>query len=158
VTTSRRRGPGGGRLLVPALLLAAVLTIASGVAPAGAGTPVKKGTYGGHTTQAAVATNFRTIQFKVTKGKVTLTAEPTVARDACTSAPVFTIDGNTPSKKLGRGRTFTITHTFLGNKIDKIFGRFVSSDEIDGYAIYHFNAQDLCSAGKSKVNYSASRK
>ena len=48
------------------------------------------------------------------------------------------------SKKLGRNRTFTFTQTFLGNKIDKIHGRFVSSNEVEGFAIYHFSGQDLC--------------
>ena len=78
-------------------------------------------------------------------------------RQSCISTPVFTLDG-TSSKKLARNRTFTLTHTFLGNKIDKIHGKFVSSKEIQGYAIYHFSAQDLCSAGKSKVNFSAKHK
>ena len=91
------------------------------------------------------------------KGKVTITVEPSVARDSCISTPVFTLDG-TSSKKLGRNRTFTLTHTFFGNKIDKIHGRFVSSTEINGYAIYHFDAQDLCSEGKSKVNFTAKHK
>ena len=42
------------------------------------------------------------------------------------------------------------THTFFGNKIDKIHGRFVSSNEVEGYAIYHFFAQDLCLAGQDE--------
>ena len=91
------------------------------------------------------------------KGKVTITTEPSVAFQSCISAPVFTING-TSSKKLGRERTFTLTHTFFGNKIDKIHGKFVSSTEIDGYALYHFDSQDQCSSGKSKVNFSAKRK
>jgi hypothetical protein len=141
-------------ILVPlALLLVAV----EWTVPAGAGTPIKTGKYSGKTTQAAVGTAFRKIEFKVKKGRVTLTTEPSVAREDCVSSPVFTLDG-TPSKKLGKDRTFTITHTFLGNKIDKIHGRFVESNEIEGYAIYHFAAQDLCSAGKSKVNFSAKHK
>jgi hypothetical protein len=140
--------------LVPLAMLcvAALWTVT-----AGAGTPVKRGTYSGKTTQEAVGTAFRKIEFTVTKGRVTITTEPSVAREACTSSPVFTLDG-TSSKKLGRDRTFTLTHTFLGNKIDKIYGKFVASNEIDGYAIYHFNAQDLCSAGKSKVNFTARHK
>ena len=124
---------------------------------ASAGTPVKTGAYNGKTTQAAIAPAYRQISFTVKKGKVTITVEPTVAREDCVSAPVFTLDG-TSSKKLGRDRSFTLTHTFLGNKIDKIHGKFVSSDEIDGYAIYHFAAQDLCSAGTSKVNFTAKHK
>ena len=141
-------------ILVP---LALLLVIVQWTLPAGAGTPIKRGTYTGKTTQAAVNDPFRKIEFKVTKGRVTLTTEPSVAREDCVSSPVFTLDG-TPSKKLGRDRTFTITHTFLGNKIDKIHGKFVESNEIEGYAIYHFAAQDLCSAGKSRVNFTAKHK
>ena len=31
-------------------------------------------------------------------------------------------------------------------------------DEVEGFAIYHFSGQDLCSAGRSKVNFSAKHK
>jgi hypothetical protein len=144
-------------VLVLALgVLAALIVLAPGTA--GAGTPIKRGTYAGKTDQDAVATGFRRLQFTVTKGKVTLTTEPIVARGLCLSTDVFTQDGTTPSKKIGRNRTFTLTQTFFGNKIDKIFGRFVSSTKIEGYVIYHFFAQDLCTEGKMKVNFSASRK
>ncbi len=137
--------------------LVLLLFVASGAGIAGAGTAIKTGKYSGKTTQEAVASSFRKVEFTVKKGKVTLTTEPTVARGSCLSAPVFTLDG-TSSKKLGKDRSFTLTHTFLGNKIDKIHGKFVSSNEVDGYAIYHFNAQDLCSAGKTKVNFTAKHK
>ena len=136
-------------------VLAALIVAAPGTA--GAGTAIKRGTYSGKTDQDAVATGFRRIQFTVSKGKVTLTTEPIVARGLCLSTDVFTQDG-TSSKKLGRNRTFTITHTFFGSKIDKIHGRFVSSNEVEGYAIYHFFAQDLCSEGKTKVNFKAKHK
>ena len=56
-------------------------------------------------------------------------------------------------KKLGRNRAFTFAQTFFGNKIDKIHGRFTSSNEVEGFAIYHFSAQDLCGTGKSRVNF-----
>ena len=135
----------------------ALLSVAFQWAVAGAGTPIKTGKYSGKTTQAAVADPFRNIQFKVKKGRVTITAEPSVARELCVSTPVFTQDGNA-SKKLGRNRSFTLTHTFLGNKIDKIHGRFVAPNEIQGYAIYHFSQQDLCSQGRSKVNFTARHK
>jgi hypothetical protein len=141
-------------ILVP---LALLFVVAQWTVSAGAGTPIKTGKYKGKTTQQAVTDSFRAIQFKVKKGRVTITTEPSVAREDCVSTPVFTQDG-TSSKRLGRDRTFTLTHTFLGNKIDKIHGKFVSSDEIQGYAIYHFNQQDLCSAGKSKVNFTAKHK
>jgi hypothetical protein len=125
---------------------------------AGAGTPIKTGKYSGKTDQAAITATYQTIEFKVKKGKVTLITEPTVARGDCVSAPVFTLGGTTSSKKLGKDRAFTLTHTFLGNKIDKIHGKFISSNEVEGYAIYHFQAQDLCSEGKSKVNFTAQHK
>jgi hypothetical protein len=137
--------------------LALLLLLTHLVVEAGAGTPIKTGKYAGKTTQGAVTDSFKKIQFTVKKGKVTITVEPSVARGDCISTPVFTLDGPS-SKKLGRGRSFTLTHTFLGNKIDKIHGKFVSSDEIQGYAIYHFSAQDLCSGGKSKVNFTAKHK
>jgi len=149
---------GRRRPLVSALVVLGVLILlAAGAGPAGAGVPIKTGTYSGSTTQEAVDPGFRLVQFSVKKGKVTLTTEPTVAWGLCLSTPVFTVDG-TSSKKLGKNRTFTLTHTFLGNKIDKIHGKFVSSNEVDGYAIYHFNAQDLCPAGKIKVSFTASHK
>jgi hypothetical protein len=137
--------------------LAMLFVVAEWTVSAGAGTAIKTGKYSGKTTQAAISPGFRTIAFSVKKGRVTLTTEPNVARESCVSSPVFTLDG-TPSKKLGKNKTFTITHTFLGNKIDEIHGEFVSSNEIEGYAIYHFAAQELCSAGKSKVNFSAKHK
>ena len=134
-----------------------LLVVAQWTVMAGAGTPVKTGKYSGKTTQEAISPAFRKIQFTVKKGKVTITTEPSVAFGECISTPVFTLDG-TSSKKLGRDRTFTLTHTFFGNKIDQIHGKFVSSNEIEGYAIYHFDAQDLCSGGKSKVNFTAKHK
>jgi major membrane immunogen (membrane-anchored lipoprotein) len=158
ITSSRKAPDGRRRVLVMALvLLAALVVLAPGAGTAGAGTTIKRGTYSGKTSQDAVGSSFRQVQFTVSKGKVTLTTEPTVARQYCLSTPVFTVDG-TSSKKLGRDRTFTLTHTFFGNKIDKIHGAFVSSNEIDGYVIYHFQAQDLCSEGKTKVSFSAKHK
>lgn len=136
---------------------ALLLVVCGWTVSAGAGTAIKTGKYKGKTTQQAITDSFRAIQFTVKKGKVTITTEPSVAREDCISTPVFTQDGNA-SKKLGRKRSFTLTHTFLGNKIDKIHGRFVSSNEIQGYAIYHFSQQDLCSAGRSKVNFTAKHK
>ena len=119
----------------------------------------RSGNYAGSTTQQVVTPSFRKIRFTVSKmGKVTLTTEPTVARGDCVSTPVFTLGGTTVSKKLSKNGAFTFTHTFLGTKIDKIHGRFMSTDEVEGYAIYHFSVQDLCSAGRAKVNFSAKRK
>jgi hypothetical protein len=155
MTLTRSKTFRRAALLAP---LALLLLVTQWKVIAGAGTPVKTGTYNGKTTQAAVADSFRAIVFTVKKGKVTITTEPSVARGDCISTPVFTLGGTTSSKKLGRDRAFTLTHTFLGNKIDKIHGKFVSSDEIQGYAIYHFSAQDLCSGGKSKVNFTAKHK
>ena len=148
------------RKAVGKLLIAAVLAglVALGPGVADAGVAVKSGKYKGKTAQEAVSSAFRKIEFKVKKGKVILTTEPSVARESCVSAPVFTLGGATASKKLGGNGTFTFTHTFLGNKIDRIHGRFVSSNEVEGFAIYHFSAQDLCSAGKARVNFTARHK
>jgi hypothetical protein len=143
-----------GKLLIAAML-AGLVTLGPGVADAGVA--VKTGLYKGKTTQQAVTDSFRSIKFKLKKGRVTLTLEPNVARDACVSTPVFTENGN-PSTGLSRKRTFTFSHTFFGNKFDKIHGRFVGPDEVQGYAIYHFFAQDLCSGGRSKVNFTAKHK
>jgi hypothetical protein len=144
-----------GKLLIAAVLAGLVLV---GPRVADAGVAVKTGKYNGKTDQDAISTAFRKVQFTVKKGKVTLTTEPTVAREACVSAPVFTLGGATASKKLGGNGTFSFTHTFLGNKIDQIHGRFVSTNEVEGFAIYHFPAQDLCSAGKARVNFTARHK
>jgi hypothetical protein len=143
-----------GKLLIAAVL-AGLVTLGPGVADAGVA--IKTGQYNGKTDQDEIGPSFRKIQFTVKKGKVTLTTEPIVGREACVSSPVFTLDGD-PKHKLGRNRTFTFTHTFLGNKIDKIHGRFVAPNEVEGYALYNFAAQDLCSAGKAKVNFTARHK
>jgi hypothetical protein len=145
------------RLALTVSALVALVLLAPGAGSAGAGTPLKTGKYSGATTQQAVAESFRKVEFTLKKGRVTLTTEPTVAFGSCLSTPVFTLEG-TASKKLGRNRTFTFTHTFLGNKIDKIHGRFTSSNKVEGYAIYHFSAQDLCGEGKAKVNFTAQHK
>jgi len=143
-----------GKLLIAAML-AGLATMGPGVADAGVA--LKSGLYKGKTTQEAVSASFRNIKFKLKKGKLTLTLEPTVARESCVSSSVFTDSGN-PTVRLSRNRTFTFTRTFLGNKFDKIHGQFVGPDEVQGYAIYHFFAQDLCSGGRSKVNFTAKHK
>jgi hypothetical protein len=143
-----------GKLLA-ATALAGLVALGPGVADAGVA--VKAGKYKGKTEQEAVSASFRNISFTVKKGRVTLITEPTVAREACVSTPVFTLDGS-PRHKLGRNGTFTFTHTFLGTKIDKIHGRFVAPDEVEGFALYNFSSQDLCSEGKTKVNFTAKHK
>jgi hypothetical protein len=145
------------RRSAPLVALVTMLILAAGVGSAGAGSAIKTGAYTGKTTQESVTPSFRQLKFTVKKGKVTLSVEPTVAHGDCLSTPVFTLDG-TSSKKLARDRSFTLTHTFFGNKIDKIHGKFVSPNEVEGYAIYHFQSQDLCSGGKSKVNFTAKHK
>jgi hypothetical protein len=144
------------RTLLPAAALAATFLLGPG--PADAGIAVKTGNYKGSTTQQAVSPTFRKMEFKVKKGKVILTTEPTVARGLCVSTPVFTLGGATATTKLGKDRAFTFTHTFVGSKIDKIHGMFVSPDEVEGFAVYRFSGQDLCSAGRSKVNFTAKHK
>jgi hypothetical protein len=157
VSTSRRTASAGGRrALVSAGLLASLALLAAGPATAGAGGSVNGGQYTGKTAQQAVNAPFNQIQFTVQKGKVTLTTEPSVGLGLCVSTPVFTIDGPVSTKR--KGRSFTFSQTFFGTKIDKIHGTWVSSNEVQGYAIYHFFSQDLCSEGKSKVNFTAKHK
>jgi hypothetical protein len=143
-----------GKLLVAAVL-AGLIVLGPGVADAGLA--VKTGLYKGKTTQQAVTDSFKRIQFKVKKGRVTLTLEPSVARESCVSTSVFTQDGK-PRKKLSRNGSFTFTRTFFGNKVDKIHGRFVAPNEVEGFAIYHFFPQDLCSGGRARVNFTAKHK
>jgi hypothetical protein len=119
------------------------------------GSRFKSGKYSGKTDQESVNTSFRKLEFKLKKGKVTLTTEPVVSRSLCVSTPVFTLDGS-PTKPLSKRGQFTFTKTFMGNKIDKISGHFVSSNEIEGFAIYHFLGSDLCTEGKTKVTFKAS--
>jgi hypothetical protein len=90
------------------------------------------------------------------KRKVTLIGEPTVAKGLCLSAPVFTLDG-TPTKRLSGRGTFTFTRTFVGSRFHRISGRFVSPTEIEGLVVHHFQAQDLCAAGKVRARFSARR-
>ena len=160
MTRSRSDAQAGRRRALVAVftLLVGLLVLAPGPGAAGAGTAIKSGNYSGSTDQDAVASSFKQVQFTVRKGKVTLTTEPTVARASCLSTPVFTLGGTTATKKLSKNRSFTFTHTFLGNKFDKIHGQFVSSTKVEGYAIYHFVDQDLCTDGKTKVDFSAKRK
>jgi hypothetical protein len=135
-------------------LLVGLLILVSGPSGADAGVPHKDGRYRGATVQATVTPSYRALQFTVKKGKVRLTGEPVVAKGLCLSTPVFTVDG-TPTRKLsGRGR-FTFTRTFIGSKFDRISGRFVSPTEVEGFVVYHFQTQDLCAGGKTKVRFSA---
>jgi hypothetical protein len=141
--------------VLAALVLTAMLAL--GPAAADAGVSYKKGNYGGKTTQSTINSPFNQIGFTVKKGRITLTTEPVVGRGLCVSFPVFTIDGN-PSHRISSRGTFNFTKTYMGNKFNKITGRFISTTEIEGFAIYHFPQQDLCSEGKTKVRYTASRK
>ena len=142
------------RLALAAAVLATLIVLASGPGAAEAGVQVKSGLYKGSTTQDTVSTGYRKLQFTVKKGKVTLTQEPVVAMGPCLSTPVFTLD-SLPTKKLSKGGSFTFTHNYVGKKFDKISGRFVSPTKVEGFAVYHFQAQDLCSEGKVKVNFTA---
>ena len=80
-----------GKLLTAAML-AGLVVLGPGVADAGV--TVKSGKYNGKTDQDAISTAFRRVQFTVKKGKVKLITEPTVAREACVSSPVFTLGGS----------------------------------------------------------------
>jgi hypothetical protein len=141
-----------------ALALLLVAAPNAGAAPKG-DTVFRSGTYSGKTKQETVDLDFRKIEFRLSrKGKVTLLTEPVVRREFCTSVPVFTLDGATPTKPLSRRGAFTFTNTFLGTKVDRIKARFVSETRIEGFALYNFQGQsDLCSPGSVKVQFGANR-
>jgi hypothetical protein len=119
----------------------------------------RSGSYLAKTKQETVALQFRTFQFTLNrKGKVTLLTEPVVRRDLCTSGPVFTLDGATPTKPLSRRGAFAFTSTFEGTRIDSIKGQFVKDTRVEGFAVYNFQGQsDLCTPGSVKVAFTATR-
>jgi hypothetical protein len=151
-------------ILASALALDFSLSFA-GAAPKADVGPAKieprKGTYRGKTAQRSVESSVRVIELKVNRRRtrIELTVEPTVARDFCIAPPVFVLDGEPATTRLRRGR-FGFSRTFGGSRIDRIEGRFVASDEIEGEAIYHFAASDggLCAAGSTKIRFSAKRR
>jgi hypothetical protein len=122
-------------------------------------TSFRSGNYTAKTKQETVALEFRTFQFSLNKkGKVTLLTEPVVRRDLCTSFPVFTLDGATPTKPLSGRGAFKFTSTFEGTKLDSIKGQFTSSTKVEGFAVYNFQGQsDLCTPGTVKVAFTAAR-
>jgi hypothetical protein len=137
--------------------------LSAGGAPATAAGPIKakKGEYKGNTSQERVLKSARTIVLKVSgNNKISMTQEPAVARGSCIAAPVFLLDVDRVTTKLGKGGKFKFTSTFIGSKIDRISGRFVSEDTIEGEALYNFRDSDsgLCSAGKTKVKFDATSK
>ncbi|MDP9228475.1 MAG: hypothetical protein M3M99_05410 [Actinomycetota bacterium] len=139
----------------------AVIALASVVGESGGAAPIapKKGEYRGKTAQQAVASSARQIAFKLKGKKISLTAEPLVARNFCVSPPVFLLDVASVSTKF-KGNRFKFTSTFIGSKMDKISGRFVSSTKIEGEVLYHFpeSASGLCGAGTTRISFSAKRK
>jgi hypothetical protein len=143
-------------LSVTLALLVGLLVLVPGPIGAGAEVPHKDGRYRGATIQATVTPSYRALQFTVRKGKVTLTREPVVAKGLCLSVPVFTADG-TPTKKLSGRGAFSFTRTFLGSRFDRISGRFVSPTEVEGFVVYHFQPQDGCTGGKTKLRFTAKR-
>ena len=148
------------RTHIPALGAMAAVLLAAIAGPAIAksgGTGFKTGTFNGKTGQTDVDSDFRNISLKVKKGKVTLVTEPVIRRGFCTSPPVFTLEGATPSKPLSKRGGFSFTSTFLGTQIDKISGHYVTPTRIEGTIVYHFPASDLCSAGAAKTKFAANQ-
>jgi hypothetical protein len=148
------------RIHILALAAGALTVLSISVSPAIAakgGSGFKTGTFNGKTGQTDVDSDFRNISLKVKKGRVTLVTEPVIRREFCTSAPVFTLEGATPSKPLSRRGTFSFTSTFLGTQIDKISGHYVTPSKIEGTIVYHFAASDLCSPGAAKTTFAANQ-
>ena len=150
--------------LASALALGALQPVAGAAPQTGGGTgkvEPRKGTYRGKTKQRSVESSARTIEFEVNRKRtrIELTLEPTVARDFCIAPPVFVLDGVPTSARLKRGR-FGFSRTFVGSRIDRIKGRFVAPEEIEGEAVYNFAGSDagLCAAGATKVRFSAKRR
>jgi hypothetical protein len=147
----------GWALPLAAAILA--LLLASNPAPAAAAkkgkevTSFRSGTYKGKTVQESVSDDARRLELRVKKGRVTLVTEPVIRRSFCLSLPVFTLDGEQPTKPLSGRGAFAFTRTFLGTKIDKIEGRFVTEKKIEGTAVYNFDATDQCDAGVQKVKF-----
>jgi hypothetical protein len=156
-------GRGRKRLLVAAWCLALALAcVPAATAAKKKSKPVtsfRSGTYAGATKQETVAKEFRSLEFNLSKkGRVTLMAEPVVRKEFCTSVPVFTLDGATPTKPLSRRGAFAFTSTFEGTKLDSIKGQFVSETRVEGFAVYNFQGQsDLCTPGSVKVPFTVSR-
>jgi hypothetical protein len=156
-------GRGRKRLLVAAWCLALALAcVPAATAAEKKSKPVtsfRSGTYAGVTKQETVAKEFRSVEFTLSKkGRVTLTAEPVVRKEFCTSVPVFTLDDATPTKPLSRRGAFKFTSTFEGTRIDSIKGQFVSETRVEGFAVYNFQGQsDLCTPGSVKVAFAATR-
>ena len=76
-----------------------------------------------------------------------LTVEPVVAKGLCLSTPVFTLDRN-PGRAEQRG-AFTVHSDLRRQQVRHDLGRFVSpTEEVEGFVVYHFDAQDLCAAGR----------
>jgi hypothetical protein len=156
-------GRGRRRLLVVAWSLALALAcVPAATAAKQKSTPpdsFRTGSYLGKTKQETVAIDFRSFEFSLNKkGKVTLLTEPVVRKEFCTSVPVFTLDGATPTKPLSRRGAFKFTSTFEGTRIDSIKGQFISSTKVEGFAVYNFQGQsDLCTPGSVKVAFTATR-
>ena len=119
--------------------------------------PFKKGRYTGTTNQERVEKEARTVEFRLKGRKISLTGEPAVAKGFCIAAPVFLLDEDRITTRLNSRGAFSFSRTFIGSKVDRIKGRFNDKGEIEGTAVYHFRDSDsgLCSAGKSKVKFTA---
>jgi hypothetical protein len=141
------------------MLLLAPLTVWGAAAAIGAlAVDPKSGKYKGVTQQEAVVKTERKLEFKVKGRRITLTKEPVVALGSCVSPPTFLPEpGDTVHSKISGRGTFSFSHTFLGSRIDRIKGRFVSDSRIEGEVLYHFHASATCGGGKTKTTFKAKR-
>ena len=144
--------------MAPALVLVALTACGAAVSAAsGATFKPQGGDYSGQTKADDLIPSARTISFtvKVKRRTILLTNEPIVRRDDCLSPPAFLLGQDSVSTTLSRSGEFTFRRPTFSLKVDKIAGSFVQPDRIEGKATYNFQAQDLCTAGKKTVNFTA---
>jgi len=153
-TRKSRRAPWR---VIPLLLV----PLTAGGAAAAIGAPAvdpTDGRYTGFTQQQAVVKSERKLEFKVKGRRIILTKEPLVAFGACVTPPTFLPEpGDRRRTKISGRGTFSFTHTFLGSRIDRISGRFVSDSVIEGEVLYHFHPSATCGGGKTKTTFKATR-
>ncbi|MGZ5375591.1 MAG: hypothetical protein ACXWEF_03970 [Solirubrobacterales bacterium] len=142
---------------LPAALVLVALIVSAGPASIASAAAVKpkKGDYTGKTKTEDVIESVRVISFSVRGRTIKLTEEPVLRRHDCLSPPVFLLDQDSVSAEISPSGEFSFERTVFGSRIDKIKGRFVSRNRIEGKVTDNFPAQYLCKEGKKTVEFTA---